>query len=85
MTSIRTTISLDLGIFRQVERVTRWLHISRSQFFTQAARVELKRYENLDLLHRINAAHAAAPETPDEAAFRRAAAKRVLGAGAWKQ
>jgi metal-responsive CopG/Arc/MetJ family transcriptional regulator len=78
MAAIKTAISVDVDVYRQVERLTRRLHISRSRFFTQAARHVLKRDENLDLLRRINAAHAAAPETLGDAAFRRAAAKRVF-------
>ena len=55
--TVKTAISIDAKIFRKVERLTRRLHISRSQFFTQAAKHMIERDENLDLLQRINAAY----------------------------
>lgn len=55
--TVKTAISIDAKTFRKVERLTRRLHISRSQFFTQAAKHMIERDENLDLLQRINAAY----------------------------
>ena len=56
MSTVKTAISIDSEIFGQVERLSKKLHISRSQFFSQAARHLVTRDENLDLLKRINAA-----------------------------
>jgi metal-responsive CopG/Arc/MetJ family transcriptional regulator len=56
MKTIKTAISIDTKTFRSVERLTRKLHISRSRFFTQAARYMVKKDENLELLRKINAA-----------------------------
>jgi metal-responsive CopG/Arc/MetJ family transcriptional regulator len=53
-TAIKTAISVDTETYRSVDRLARRLHISRSQFFTQAARHMIDRSENLDLLRRIN-------------------------------
>jgi len=78
MSVIKTAISVDENVYRKVERLSRRLHISRSRFYTQAARHMVERDENLDLLRRINAAHNAAPEAPEDAAFRRRAVKRLL-------
>jgi len=55
--TVKTAISIDRKTFRKVERLTRRLRISRSQFFTQAARHMIDRDENLELLRRINAAY----------------------------
>jgi metal-responsive CopG/Arc/MetJ family transcriptional regulator len=55
MKTIKTAISIDSMTFSQVNRLSRKLHISRSSFFTQAARYMVEKDENLDLLKRINA------------------------------
>ena len=55
--TVKTAISIDRKTFRKVERLTRRLRISRSQFFTQAARHMIDRDENLELLKRIDAAY----------------------------
>jgi metal-responsive CopG/Arc/MetJ family transcriptional regulator len=57
MKTVKTAISIDAKVFRRVERLTRRLRISRSQFFTQAARHMINRDENLELLQKINAAY----------------------------
>jgi hypothetical protein len=57
MSTIKTAISIDTTTFRKVQSLTRKLHISRSQFFGQAARHMIQRDENLDLLRRINASY----------------------------
>jgi len=57
MKSIKTAISIDPITFRRVERLTKKLHISRSQFFTQAAQHMIEKDDNLDLLQKINAAY----------------------------
>jgi hypothetical protein len=58
MKTVKTAISIDTRTFERVEQLSRKLHISRSQFFTQAARHMVERDESLDLLRRINAAYA---------------------------
>jgi hypothetical protein len=57
MKTIKTAISIDEPTFMQVERLAKKLHISRSQFFTQAARHMAGIDENLELLKKINAAY----------------------------
>ncbi len=62
MKTIKTAISIDSKTFLQVERLAKKLHISRSQFFTQAARHMVDRSGNLELLNKINAAFANSSE-----------------------
>jgi metal-responsive CopG/Arc/MetJ family transcriptional regulator len=57
MGTIKTAISIDSKIFDKVDRLSRKLHISRSQFFTQAAIHMIKRDDNLELLQKINDAY----------------------------
>ena len=57
MKTIKTAISIDSHTFMQVERLVKKLHISRSQFFTQAARHMVGKDENLELLKKINDAY----------------------------
>ena len=55
-TTIKTAISIDIETYKKVERLSNKLKISRSQFFSQAARYMLEKDENIDLLIRINTA-----------------------------
>jgi metal-responsive CopG/Arc/MetJ family transcriptional regulator len=56
MKTIKTAISIDTETFRLVNRLSRKLHMSRSRFFSQAARYMAVKDENLELVKRINAA-----------------------------
>ena len=56
MKTVKTAISIDSETFRLVDRLSRKLHISRSRFFSQAARYMAEKDENLELLKKINAA-----------------------------
>lgn len=78
MNTVKTAISIDARVFRRVERLTRRLHISRSQFFTQAARHMIEKDENLELLQKINEAHdkLEAEETEISAKTKRYARKK---------
>ena len=60
-TTIKTAISIDAEIFEKVEKLTRKLHISRSQFFAQAAQYMITKDEKLELLRRINEAYDSDP------------------------
>ena len=66
MATIKTGISIDEGIYNEVERMTKWLHISRSQFFSQAAKYMIERKENVELLQKINNAYEAIKESNKE-------------------
>jgi hypothetical protein len=56
MKTIKTAISIDPETFHLVSRLSRKLHMSRSRFFSQAARYMAVKDENLELVKRINAA-----------------------------
>ena len=56
MGTIKTAISIDEVIFKQVDQLSKKLHISRSRFFSQAAQYMIEKDENLELLKKINAA-----------------------------
>ena len=57
MGTIKTAISIDSKIFKKVDSLAKKLRISRSQFFTQAAKHMIKKDENLELLQKINEAY----------------------------
>ncbi len=69
MKTIKTAISIDGDVFRRVRKLTKKLHISRSRFFSQAARYMIDRDENCELLRKIDAA-CADDDTPEERDFR---------------
>jgi len=71
MRTVKTAISVDEQVFHRVERLAKRLHVSRSQFFTQAARHMIQRDENLDLLRRINAAYEQAVSSGTDAVHER--------------
>ncbi len=66
MATIKTAISIDEGVFNEVETMTKKLHISRSQFFSQAARYMIDRKKNKELLQKINAVYDCLQEGNDE-------------------
>lgn len=78
MKTIKTAISIDARTFSQVNRLSRKLHISRSNFFTQAARYMVEKDENLDLLNRINASFEADKSEKDRVTREKSYAKRNL-------
>lgn len=66
MTAIKTAISIDEEIYDKVESMTKQLHISRSQFFAQAATYMIERNNDLELLRKINEAYSSIEETDTE-------------------
>lgn len=62
MPNIKTAISLDQGLFEQVDELACSLKVSRSRVFALAIEDYLRRQENRKLLERINAAY---DDTPD--------------------
>ncbi len=57
MNTTKTAISIDTKTFKKVQHLAKKLHISRSQFFGQAAKHMIEKDENLDLIRRINASY----------------------------
>ncbi len=56
MAHVKTAISIDAGIFKDIERVTHKIHISRSRLFEMAVRDWLKRQKKRLLIQQINSA-----------------------------
>lgn len=71
MATVKTAISIDTDIYKKVECISKQLHISRSQFFSQAAQYMLDRAENLELLYKINAGYAHLTSTESESDLHR--------------
>ncbi len=57
MANIKTAISLQESLFEQVETLAREMKVSRSRLFALALEDYLRRYQNLQLLERINQAY----------------------------
>jgi hypothetical protein len=78
MSTIKTAISIDKDIYDDVIHLTRELHISKSQFFSQAAQYMIDRKKNLNLLREINAAYGTSGEIEEEKSHKRAAKRYRL-------
>jgi metal-responsive CopG/Arc/MetJ family transcriptional regulator len=57
MANIKTAISLQESLFEQVETLAREMKVSRSRLFALALEDYLHRYQNLQLLDKINQAY----------------------------
>ncbi|NQU13003.1 MAG: CopG family transcriptional regulator [Desulfobacteraceae bacterium] len=66
MGSIKTAISMDRGLFQQVEGLAKEMDVSRSHFFVLAARDFLKRHESKKLLEAINDAYDDMPSSEEK-------------------
>ncbi len=71
MSSVKTAISLDAPLLKQIDAVAAELRMPRSRLLAEAAREYLLRYQNARLLDALNQAHASGP-TDDEIERRRA-------------
>lgn len=69
--SVKTAISLEAPLLKEIDAVAHELRIPRSRLLAKAAREFLRRYENAKLLEALNEAHANGP-TEDEIERRRA-------------
>jgi metal-responsive CopG/Arc/MetJ family transcriptional regulator len=78
VTTVKTAISIDEDIFHEVQTMTKKMHISRSQFFSQAARCMIERKENAGLLRKIDEAYGAIRESEEEKAQRTSERKYAL-------
>ena len=75
MQNVKTAISLQKPLFDQAENLARKMKVSRSRLFVLALEDFLHRQQSRDLLTRINAAYADAPD-PIEKALRRKARRQ---------
>ncbi|MCP5110326.1 MAG: ribbon-helix-helix protein, CopG family [bacterium] len=56
--TVKASVSLDRRLFERVEALAETLHISRSRMMAQALEEFLRRYENRQMLDRLNAVYA---------------------------
>ena len=66
MASVKTAISIQEPLFRQVKILASDLNISRSKLFSIAIEEFLQRYKNLQLLEEINSAYDDFPDSKEE-------------------
>ncbi len=65
MTAIKTAISIQRPLFEQAQELALELKIPRSQLFVLALQDFIRRYQNRQLLARLNAAYEGDPD-PEE-------------------
>ena len=84
MGSVKTAISLDEGLFQEVNRLAGELHVSRSRLFVLAVQEYLKKQENRALLARLNEVYGDDPVGQDGGTqARRESHADVIGADPW--
>ena len=54
MAYMKTAISIDEGLFNKAEKLSAKLHVSRSQFFSQAVEYMINKNESLEIIKRLN-------------------------------
>ena len=57
MANVKTAISIDKALFEQVNKLADKLDVSRSHLFVLAVEEYIQRYENEQLLRRLNQAY----------------------------
>ena len=84
MQTIKTAISIQKSLFEQAERVARKMKVSRSRLFVLALEDYLHREQNRELLAKINAAYADAPDSAERTLRRKArSTHRRIVRGEW--
>ena len=58
MSSIKTAISLEKRLYDEIEKLIHKMHISRSKFFSTAAKEFIKKNRNKELLNKLNKVYA---------------------------
>jgi len=66
MANIKTAISLQKSLFEQVEALARELKVSRSRLFVLAIEDFIHRYQNRQLLEKINQAYQDGPDAAEQ-------------------
>jgi hypothetical protein len=87
MATVKTAISLEDSLFKEVEALAKKMKVSRSRLFALALEEFLRRHQNQQLLEQLNAAYDDAPDPEEEPAraARPPAGAGVRGAGAAPQ
>jgi len=71
MANIKTAISLQKSLFEQAEMLAREMKVSRSRLFVLALEDYIRRYQNQQLLERINQAYPDAPDAAEQKRLRK--------------
>lgn len=80
MASVKTAISMDAGLFKEVDRLSRKLRVPRSRICARALREFVRKYESRELLKRINEAYRDGPDADEKRtleAMRRISARAI--------
>ena len=83
MSTVKTAISLDAGLYDQAQKAARALGIPRSRLFAAALEEYLAVRQNRDILERLNAASDAASPTDRSLVAGRKRKHRALVEGTW--
>ena len=83
MASVKTAISIQESLFKEVEALAGEMNISRSKLFAIAIEEFIQRRRNRQLLQQINAAYDDAPDLGERERQLRKARHRQLIEGQW--
>jgi predicted transcriptional regulator len=72
---VKTTIFLEVALFRKAEGLARHMKVSRSRLFATALAEFIERRRNQELLEAVNKAYAGAPDAAEKR-LRQAIAKQ---------
>ncbi len=80
--TIKTAISIEESLYRQVEKVAEEMNVSRSHVFAAAVQAYLRQRQNRMLLDNLNAAYSEPPSAEEKRArrgWRRRHRRKVAG------
>lgn len=70
MANVKTAISLQKSLFERADALARELNVSRSRLIALAVEEFIRRYENQQLLEKINSAYEDSPDPVEQARLR---------------
>ncbi len=77
MSTVKTAISIQDGVFHEVENLAKELHVSRSEIFSKAVQEFIEKQKNIKTLKTLNKVYTQ-ESTEEENKFHRQALKRSL-------
>ena len=84
MANVKTAISIQESLFKDVDVLAHKMHMSRSQLFARAVRDFIQKQQNQQLLQQLNAAYNDAPDSEERKWQGRARSRyRRLVGGQW--
>ena len=84
MANIKTAISIEEPLFKELEALAEEMKVSRSRLFSLAAREYIQRRKNKKLIEAINAAYDDQPDSEEEKFLEAAQASFLEIADEWK-